>query len=193
MGSGGMRFGAGRPGWRPKAEACLRLDVREFARRNLLESSAFTWHWTNTETGKQVASIGARIEGSAVRLAYAVNNRPAGELVHITSTPCGFGGSRPWFACPRCERRVAVLFMRGGRFACRRCSGVAYTSQSEDAIGRSWRRQRKLERRLGDDWRRPKGMHSLTCARILEGIFECERWRDEAIDQYLARFPEFSM
>lgn len=186
-----MRCGAGRPGWRPKAEACLRLDVREFARRKLLESSAFSWHWTNTETGKQVASIGARIEGPAVRLDYAVNNQPVGELVRVTSTPCGFGGSRPWFACPRCERRVAVLFMRGGRFVCRRCAGVVYTSQSEDAIGRSWRRQRKLERRLGEDWRRPKGMHHRTRDRLLERVFACEELREEAIARYMHRLGLF--
>lgn len=184
-----MRCGAGRPGWRPKAEACLRLDVREFARRKLLESSAFTWHWTNTETGKQVASIGARVEGPAVRLDYAVNNQPVGELVRVTSTPCGFGGSRPWFACPRCERRVAVLFMRGGRFVCRRCAGVAYTSQSEDAIGRGWRVQHRIERRLGSDWSRPKGMHRSTHRKLTDQLIDCEVRRENAIASFLARFP----
>jgi hypothetical protein len=36
MGKGGMRWGAGRPAHKGKAEACMRLDVREWARRGAL-------------------------------------------------------------------------------------------------------------------------------------------------------------
>jgi hypothetical protein len=36
MGTGGSRYGAGRPGYKGKAEACMRLDVRMWARRGTL-------------------------------------------------------------------------------------------------------------------------------------------------------------
>lgn len=187
MGRGGMRLGAGRPGWRPKAEGCLRLDVREFARRKLLGGSSFSWHWHNTATKEPTGSVSVRTYGGRVRLDYSVNGASRAETIGLTSTPCGYGGSRPWFSCPRCLGRVAVLFMRGGRFVCRHCAGVAYGSQSEDVIGRTWRRQRKLERLLGENWTRPKGMRKATRSRLLDRIFQCELERDDAIAAYLSR------
>ena len=39
--------------------------------------------------------------------------------IYIARTPCHFGGSRPWFICPKCHRRVGVLVCAGRLFACR--------------------------------------------------------------------------
>jgi len=193
MGRGGMRWGAGRPAWRPKAEACLRLDVRDLARRKMLNGGSFGWHWSETHSGRWAANIGIEVKGEVVRLDYLVSGEVSGHDVHLARTACGFGGSRPWFLCPRCGSRVAVLFMRSRTFVCRRCSGVAYTSQSEDTIGRAWRRQAKLERRLGKNWARPKGMHHATRARLMDRIFACEMERDDAIAAFLARFPGLAL
>ena len=52
---------------------------------------------------------------------------------------------------------------------------------------RAWRRQAKLEARLGPNWQRPKGMHHRTRTRLLEGIFECEEIREDALAVYLSR------
>jgi hypothetical protein len=58
--------------------------------------------------------------------------------VPLTWTRCHFGGARPWFRYAGClgshgyNQRVAVLYLAtGSRFACRRCLGLAYRSQSE--------------------------------------------------------------
>jgi hypothetical protein len=71
-------------------------------------------------------------------------------------------------------------------FACRHCSKLAYTSQSEDVTSRLWRKQRKIERRLaggaGDwnGWRKPKGMHQTTFDRLRASIADIEREKDKA-------------
>lgn len=187
MGRGGWRYRAGRPGWHVKADECLRLDVRALARRGVLAGGTYTWHWSNSETGKEVGSIGLHVSTDAVRLVFAANGQHVTQEASIDRTPCSLGGSRPWFRCPSCNRRAAVLFNRGGLFRCRSCSGVVYTSQSEDRIGRLWRRQRKLEARLGENWRRPKGMHRTTRERILNGIFELEERRELLFDAMLGR------
>lgn len=188
MGKGGHRFGAGRPGWRPKAESCLRLDVRELARRHILGRVVSTsWRWTNSYTGEEVGSIGIRGSETRLHLSYSTNGTPVSETVEIARTACTYGGSRPWLRCPRCNRRAGVLYMRGGRFTCRKCSGVAYSCQSEDAMGRAWRAQHKLENLLGDNWTRPKGMHHRTRQRIMERIFGCEEVRDNELAAYLHR------
>lgn len=187
MGRGGLRFGAGRPGWHVKAEHCLRLDVRDLARRNMLGGGAYTWRWSNTDTGEQIASIGISTGPSLVWLRYATDGQSVCDDVRVVRTACNFGGTRPWFACPRCGGRAAVLYMRSGRFMCRPCGRVVYASQADDAMGRAWRRQAKLEARLGTGWRRPKGMHHATRDRLLKGIWACEEKRDEALEAHLQR------
>ena len=142
----------------------------------MLSGGSFSWRWSETHSGREVGSIGINVFEGIVRLGYALNGKASGHDVHLARTACGFGGSRPWLLCPRCCSRVTVLIMRGGMFVCRKCSGVAYTSQSEDAIGRAWRQQAKLERQLDRNWARPKGMHHATCARLLVGRqISCDR------------------
>lgn len=188
MGRGGSRFGAGRPGWHVKAEHCLRLDVRELARRKLLGGVSCTWRWSNTVTGEELGSIGITTRPGAVWLNYSSSGVPVSQDVRIMHTPCHYGGTRPWFQCPRCWRRVGVLYLRGSQFMCRQCGRVAYTSQSEDEMGRAWRRQRRLEHRLGEDYERPKGMHLKTYERICDGIDACEAAKDAALTGFIKRF-----
>lgn len=110
----------------------------------------------------------------------AHGGNPMRQHVPIMTSECNFGGVRYWFGCPRCGRRVAVLYLRARGFACRGCNRIAYASQSGDEIDRTWRKQAKLEQLLGDHWRRPKGMHSSTYDRIVRAIGECEERRNAA-------------
>lgn len=190
MGKGGSRFGAGRPGWHVKAEHCLRLDVRELARRKLLGGVSCTWRWSNTVTGEELGSIGITTRPGAAWLNYSSGGVPVGQDVRISETACHFGGTRPWFQCPRCGRRVGVLFLRGSNFVCRHCGRVAYASQSDDPIGRGWREQHRLEAKLDENWRRPKHMHHKTRERLVSRIIELEQRRDDALAAFMVRrFP----
>lgn len=185
---GGTRCGAGRPARHVKAEHCLSLDVRELARRKLLRNCAFTWRWTNPETGKESGSIGVTSTTNALQLRFSSNGAPVHQHVHVERTQCHYGGTRPWLRCPRCARRIAVLFLRDGKFRCRHCGRVAYASQSDDAIDSTWRKQAKQERKLGAHWARPKGMHRITRQRILNIILGCEERRELELAQFLSRY-----
>jgi ribosomal protein L32E len=77
--------------------------------------------------------------------------------------------------------------MRSRRFACRKCQRLAYSSQAEDAVGRAWRVQQKCERKLDQNWARPKGMHHTTRQRLLQRIWDCEQARDDALANFLDR------
>ena len=154
----------------------------------MLVGGSYSWRWSNSRTGEDVGSIGISTGPGHARLSYSHDDTPISETLRIAETACNYGGVRPWFMCPRCSRRVAVLFLRSGRFMCRPCGRVAYASQAEDAMGRAWRRQGKLEARLDENWRRPKGMHHATRERLVDGIFDCERLRDEALSAYLCRY-----
>jgi hypothetical protein len=198
MGTGGSRYGAGRPGYRLKAESVQRIDVRDFARRGVLKAGWFSWSWNRG--GEPTGSIGVRVHDSySLALEYRVHDyyadtwHQANQSVRVNYTACTYGGKRPWFACPVCSRRIAVLYLRSSRFACRHCQRVAYRSQSEDALGRMWRKQTKIEKRLGDNWQRPKGMRRRTYEGLLDMLNECEQRRGEAcalfIERLFLRYP----
>jgi hypothetical protein len=191
MSRGGMRWGAGRPASKAKAEHLQRVDIREWARRGYLKCPAqFVWSWKRGDEPAGSVSVWV-YPPESVTLRYSLTTsgqqQANSNRISLEYVACRFGGFRPWFACPCCARRVAVLYLRAGRFACRHCQGVAYASQSEDIVGRLWRRQAKLEARLGEYWRRPKGMRQWTYKRILGGVLDCEQRRDDVIERLMMK------
>ena len=84
MSRGGMRFGAGRPGWKRKAGSSLAFDIREIARRDLLRpGTVFNWAWTNSD-GKRLGNIDVRVTGNpeALTLYYqwSVNSGSSNQI-----------------------------------------------------------------------------------------------------------------
>jgi hypothetical protein len=186
MGTGGSRSGAGRPGWHAKAEHCLRINVRDLKQHGVLRGSGyFGWRWTNSYSGEETGSIGITAFPGSLRLNFSSNGVPTTQHVPLERTGCHYGGTRAWMGCPRCSRRVGVLYLRGGNFMCRHCGRLAYCSQSEDVFGTSWRKQHRLERRLGDDLARPKGMHHRTHRRLISAILDCYETRDMALATFM--------
>lgn len=73
-------------------------------------------------------------------------------------------------------------------FACRKCQRISYASQSDDPLDALWRKQAKIEKKLGPDWQRPKGMRSATYDLVRQQIWDIEMRRDDALANYLERF-----
>ena len=183
MGSGGMRFGAGRPGWKRKAASSLPFNIHEVTRRGLLSpGTAFKWTWTNGD-GERLGSVYVRVSSNPEKVTLYYQWSANGGLpqsmeypIWIERTACFYGGNRPWFLCPSCGRRCGVLYFSGrgaGLYKCRDCARVTYTSQCQDAVDRSWIKQRKIEARLADG-DRPKGMHLTTYERLRDIIWNCD-------------------
>lgn len=186
MPRGGTRTGAGRPRWRRDAESCLRIDIRELARRNLLDRGHFGWNWSDS-LGRSTGSVNAFTERHRLTLTFSSRGHGVTQNFDIERTPCPLGGARPWIRCCDCGRRVAILYFVDRRFTCRRCGRVSYLSQRQDAIGRSWLRQAKLERHLAEDWDRPSGMRWATYNRLLDRLAACAEERDGLIFGALQR------
>jgi hypothetical protein len=160
--------------------------VRKWHRLGTLRDG-FNGGWQWRIGSESAGSITYRVTAERVTLHYAIRGEVVTESIPLDRTACHFGGARPWFRCPRCLGRVALLYMQGGRFACRTCQRVAYSSQSEDACVRSWRRQSCIEARLGKDWQRPKGMHRKTHERLMQAILDCDEVRDRALYDFARR------
>ena len=103
------------------------------------------------------------------------------QIISLDQTPCNYGGFRTWFLCPRCERRVAVLYGAGKYFLCRHCYDLTYASQQESRADRLMRKARKIRERLGVGDAlserilfKPKNMHQKTFDRLREEAEQAE-------------------
>lgn len=120
---------------------------------------------------KQI-SIDSAASGS-VQLRYAKDGKPFDHTVFLAKTTCNYGGFRYWFICRYCNRRVGLLYLSGGQFACRHCHRLAYKSERECNTYRLYRKADKIRVRLGwgagvalPDGGKPKGMHWKTFYRM---------------------------
>lgn len=191
---GGHRHGAGRRGWRRKCEHLLRLDIGVLRQRGRLNvGQYFGWHWLRND--ERIAEIGIHTFAASIELIYTWTPRGYEPRnircrVALTRTPCRFGGERQWFICPDCARMCAVVFgvSRHGNFACRVCQRLAYASEAESPIDRCWRQQRKLELKVGENLKRPKGMKHKTHKRIVRRWTDIEERKDALWWPMVARF-----
>jgi len=164
-------------GRKATAEEQLRIDIRWMKQQGRLSpgtASSLSWSCRGEESG----SIRYRMYADHMVLIYRVRSRGGDwedvqQVVRFDRTPCHFGGYRTWLLCPRCGKRVAVLYGAGKYFWCRHCHDLTYSSQQEDRPDRLLRKARKIRKRLGasDDliepiWHRPKGMHQKTFDRL---------------------------
>jgi hypothetical protein len=174
MGSGRRSSYCGRD----TTEDSLPLDIRKLQRTGgVTPGRAISWQWSVND--KAVASIRVKVEVGRVVLSYRHRSRGESEWqnveqpVYMEHTPCTFGGTRAWWFCPSCGRRVAVLYGCGKHYACRHCYKLAYTSQGESVDDRAARRANRIRKKLG--WElgilngngdKPKGMRWKTYWRL---------------------------
>lgn len=60
----------------------------------------------------------------------------AATTVRTATTSAGFGGRRPWFICPCCQKRTSVLHVASPGPACRSCATLPY--ESRRGCGAPW-------------------------------------------------------
>ena len=109
---------------KPVVEEYPRLDIRWLKREGLLSKPhLLTWS-DGSVTLVCRAGIEMLLEHWPVAAAFTTESR-----VPLTATPCYFGGQRLWCLCPRCNRRVAILFAFPD-FRCRECHRLSYASSN---------------------------------------------------------------
>lgn len=154
------------------------LDIRQLAREGHLVMGRMTWDsWGTRNHVSATLHTSAQPDGLWVEL----RTRAPGEntwcafnrLLTLERTAMHLGGERVWWHCPRCDKRVAILY--GGReLACRHCWGLTYRCRNETREDSASRQANKLRRKLGwpvgilnDIGGRPKGMHHATYLKLL--------------------------
>jgi hypothetical protein len=160
----------GREATHRTCESYRRLDVRELARGGLLTgSSTITW----SRSGRVTGTISVCGDGESITLAYVADGEEIEERVRLSQTRVHFGGTRSWFLCPGCDRRVGVLY-GGSRFRCRHCHNLRYASQREPQSFRAIAKIQRVQLKLGGSADlsqptpiRPRYMHHRTYQRLL--------------------------
>ena len=178
-------------GTRTTLEEVYRLDVRWLHRHGYLDGRS---HWVTWSRGEQQVGsllLALQPEGVVLTYRYRVGGgdwESVRQVVTLDWTACHYGGQRPWFRCPGCQRRVAVLCGYDRLFLCRHCYWLPYTSQYETRLDRLYRKLRKLQDRVGEQYaRKPKGMHWRTWERLRDQALDAEMIWDLAREATLDR------
>ncbi|RLT90333.1 MAG: hypothetical protein D9N13_06100 [Ketobacter sp. GenoA1] len=154
-------------------EEYKRIDIRFLKSLGVLgkyRSGILSWSCNGSQTG----FINYSISPSQLNLDYRFRAsgedwQPVKQQIDLIQTNCNYGGSRMWFACPKCNRRCGVLYAGGPLFLCRKCYRIPYTSQTKGPIDRLIHKLHKLDDRLFDEtgYRKRKGMHWSTFDRLI--------------------------
>lgn len=172
-------FNSGRRHGKPCTDDQRSVDVRLFQRDGVLvPGRSFNTTWTRH--GETVATVRVSVGHDCVVFSYRQSWRggpwrDCTNTILLAWTECHYGGKRPWWQCPVCDRRAALLYSGDGCYACRRCRQLAYRSQRETEEDLAARRANRVRKRLG--WPqgilnmpggKPKGMHLETYLRLVE-------------------------
>lgn len=170
----------------------LDLDIRDLARaKNLRKGLAmFETTWTH---GLSKSSVGVTVLGGDCALVSFGDRRGEviTERIDIEWMPCNYGGARPWWSCPQCDRRCAIVYARGmWPFMCRLCADLTYETAQSDAFTRAISKTNKRLARLGWEWGKPfppkpKGMHWRTWMRLVAQCSGAARVEDAAFDAWM--------
>jgi len=172
----------------------LHLDVRELARAPGFPAGGWpearaegsSWSLAPDAPGLVAEVVAAEDVEDVASVLIRHDGSEYGVVLEFE--PCHLGGARPWFRCPvpECDRRCAVLYLRGSSYACRKCQQLRYPSQREDAFKRACRRRDRILMRLGCETgpvparaSKPPRMHWRTFERLLA--------RDQQADEKVLR------
>jgi len=153
-------------------ESARDLDVRAVHRNGgLVPGTRYQVTWIGGWGGSLIALH--TVSRDLALLAYGDGDDPIFEEVPLDWTSCHFGGERPWWHCPSCDRRCAILYLIGSDpFRCRICASLTYTTSQRGEFIRTMRKSVKARNRLG--WEigepfpiRPPGMHVRTWERLV--------------------------
>ena len=130
---------------------------------------------------------------TAFEVNYHYNGKHYQYDIPVTTTRPNYGGLRYWFNCPRCGKRVAVLYC-AGYCVCRHCIGAKYQTQHLQPLDRKFKRIAELRERLG--WYggiahgtqgKPPRMHHRTYYRLLG---EYHYTANKVLQMTLAQLPK---
>ena len=116
---------------------------------------------------------------------YSVSCDAGNYTIPIERQACFYGGFRYYFHCPRCNRRMRILYCVEGFFLCRKCIHAGYISQRRQASRRNLIQQKKIEEQMqlkgGSIFVKPKWMHWATFYKLQDSHTDYQVQAEEAL------------
>ncbi|MBM4312522.1 MAG: hypothetical protein FJ122_01220 [Deltaproteobacteria bacterium] len=179
-------YGSGkrlRYGTKGTVDASKCVDIRYLKKHGFLLGGHYNLSWTRN--GQPSGNADIDIVAGETMTVSCKWRRGSGEdwqpmkcTVNLVHTACTFGGTRQWFICPSCSRRVAVVILFAGSVACRHCLNLTYASCKEGRLDRGFRKREKYKKMMGgaDEnlYFKPKGMHYQTWQQLRQKYQEAE-------------------
>ena len=143
-----------------------RIDIRYMKKYGYLSAiKRGTLNWTSN--GHPSGSIYFCVYSHELKLSYRYRDNDdvwhaLEQSILFDRTHCHFGGHRLWFKCPRCCRRIGILYGVQKLFLCRHCYQLPYTSQNQGYINRLIEQKHVLGKRIfahyemGEGWGKKK-------------------------------------
>lgn len=151
-------------------EQVKRIDIRYLRKMGVLGShSNGSLSWSINE--KPNGQVDFVCYPTQIQLSYNFRRSPSKtwesveQTIQLVETGCHYGGTRYWFQCPGCMRRVVILCGHDKYFLCRHCYQLSYTSQQQTAFDRLMTKKHKIGECIFADYvsghghLKKKGMH----------------------------------
>lgn len=168
------------------AENGLQLDmsklarVIDFGRVVGRTRCSFNWQWTRSTLfgGESKNTVTLVCLPGFVEFHYSQDGADVTPYrAGVLQTTPNFGGVRYWWGCPRCGRRVRILY--GAPFMCRECHALTYETRQKSRpyalVEAMHNRMYAIRRKVGDGGglldslpEKPKTMHWETYERLSE-------------------------
>jgi hypothetical protein len=190
--------GSGRIGGKTLTSQMMQLDVRILHRHGVISKAALSPINLQHKGRNEYESIHIYVNARQLTINYFYKGysgecHPVNIIINFDWTSCHYGGYRPWFLCPKCGKRVAILY-GGKHFHCRFCRNLAYPSENESPANRMLQKANKIKRRLNCEpgvqnriMFKPKGMHQKTFDRLLRQVHMLENIAVKQLYQNLTR------
>ena len=191
-------YGSGRTGEKALTSQMTELDIRLLNRRRFINKLLRLPPNQQLESKDESGNVHIRVNAQQMSIdyfyiEYSGERHPICNIIKFDWTSCHFGGQRLWFLCPKCGRRVGILYS-GKHYYCRICRNLAYPSENEPKPNRMLRKANKIRRRLKCEpgvqnkiWPKPKGMHQKTFDRLRREVHMLESIAVQQLYQKLAR------
>lgn len=120
-------------------EDCLTIDINWLKRKGHIKagyssSGILTWSRNGNVTSSLALTTHLDADPPYICLLYTWNKTEKRDYrVFLATTRPYYGGTRYWFHCPNCGKRVGKLHNApgSGSFLCRTCQNLTYTSCRE--------------------------------------------------------------
>lgn len=143
-----------------EVESCKKINIdwllKKSKKYGKSPSGRITWTY-----GESNSSVGYKLDLLSdvkyLRLQYTQTKFSTGEKqefdykTYLVEIQCRYGGSRFYFLCNKCSRKVSTIYLSSSIFCCRSCNNLTYKSQNENrrnllfsTVNLEWKNQEQL-------------------------------------------------